>query len=326
MEKSLRNQNSSIKNFFDNPVVGPYIALIALCVIASVASPSIFPTFTNVANILRQVSVVGVVSIGMTIVLLIGGIDLSVTSTMAIASCVLARMSETFMDAGNPDGVWWIVMMIMGIGLLIGFVNGVMIVFRNVEPFIVTLGMMQVLKGINYIYTQGAPGGTVTPFWKAFGSESLFGAIPYPIILFAILMVIFSIVLHKTIYGRHLYAIGSNREAARLSGIKVNRNKIIAYMLCGLTAAIAGIMLAARVRVGEPNGSAGYDLDSIAAVVIGGTSMAGGTGTLLGTLAGVLIMAVMNNMLNIVGADPYLQIVIKGLIVLVAVLIQRKNK
>ena len=326
MEKSLRNNNSSLKNFFDNPVVGPYIALIALCVVASIASPSIFPTFKNIANLLRQLSVVGVVSIGMTIVLLIGGIDLSVTGTMAISACVLARMSESFMDAGNPNGVWWVVLMILGIGLLIGLLNGIMIVFRNVEPFIITLGMGQVLKGINYMYTQGAPGGTVTPFWKAFGSESLFDAIPYPILLFAVLMVVFAIVLHKTIYGRHLYAIGSNREAARLSGIKVDRNKIIAYMLCGLTAAIAGIMLCARVRVGEPNGSAGYDLDSIAAVVIGGTAMSGGTGNLLGTLAGVLIMAVMNNMLNIIGADPYLQIVIKGLIVLVAVLIQRKNK
>ena len=218
--------------------------------------------------------------------------------------------------------------MILGIGLLIGLVNGIMIVFRNVEPFIITLGMGQVLKGINYIYTKGAPGGTVTPFWKSFGAESLFGAIPFPIILFGGLMVVFVIVLHKTIFGRHLYAIGSNKEAARLSGIKVNKNKIIAYMLCGLTAAVCGHYDGcARARWASPNGSVGYDLDSIAAVVIGGTAMSGGTGNLLGTLAGVLIMAVMNNMLNIMGADPYrLQMVIKGLIVLVAVLIQRKNK
>ncbi|MEA5002586.1 MAG: ABC transporter permease [Christensenella sp.] len=321
----MNKKSLSAKKLFDNPVVGPYIALIALCVIASIAAPEIFPTGTNIANILRQVSIVGVVSIGMTIVLLVGGIDLSVTSVMALSACLMAHMSEDLMKANKPEMVMWVVLMILGIGLLIGLVNGVMIVFRNVEPFIITLGMMQVLKGINYIYTQGAPGGTVTEFWKMFGSESLFDAIPYPVILFAALMIIFGIVLHKTIYGRHLYAIGSNKEAARLSGIKVNKNKIIAYMLCGLTAAIAGIMLCARVRVGEPNGSNGYDMDSIAAVVIGGTSMAGGTGTLFGTLAGVLIMAVMNNMLNILGADPYLQIVIKGLIVLVAVLIQKKR-
>jgi len=139
-------------------------------------------------------------------------------------------------------------------------------------------------------------------------------------------MIIFMVLLHKTVFGRHIYAIGSNSEAARLSGVKVKFHKIMAYGLCGLTASIAGVMLAARVRVGEPNGSTGYDMDAIAAVVIGGTSMAGGRGSLICTLAGVLIMAVMNNILNLMGVNPYLQIVIKGLIILVAVLIQKKNK
>lgn len=325
MENSL-SKKGSLKRFFEKPVVGPYLALIALCIVGAVAAPTIFPTLQNVSNILRQMSIVGVVSIGMTIVLLIGGIDLSVTYVMALAACMMARIGENIIDSGNEANLFWLVLAILGIGLGIGFLNGLMIVGRNLEAFIVTLGMGQVLRGINYIYTQGAPGGTVNATFKAFGSENLFGFIPYLVILFAILMVVFSIVLHKTIYGRHLYAIGSNKEAARLSGIKVNRNRIIAFMLCGLTASVAGIMLCARVRVGEPNGTAGFDMDSIAAVVIGGTAMSGGSGTLLGTLAGVLIMAVMNNMLNILNADPYLQIVIKGLIVLVAVLIQKKEK
>jgi ribose transport system permease protein len=294
--------------------------------VASIASPEIFPTFKNISNILRQVSIVGVVSIGMTIVLLIGGIDLSVTFVMAISACVFANSSKFFIAAGNPN-LWSLsAIAIMLFGLLIGLLNGVMTVYRNVEPFIITLGMGQVLRGINYIYTRGAPGGTVNSLWKSIGSESLFGLIPYLVIMFIVLLVIFSVVLKKTVYGRHLYAIGSNREAAYLSGIKVRRDKIIAFMLCGMTAAIAGIMLAARVRVGEPNGSNGYDMDAIAAVVIGGTAMSGGIGSLTGTVAGVLIMAVMNNFLNIIGADPNLQIVIKGLIVLTAVLIQRKSK
>jgi ribose transport system permease protein len=211
-------------------------------------------------------------------------------------------------------------------GLAIGLLNGVLVVYRNVEPFIITLGMGQVLRGFNYIYTRGAPGGSVTPLWRTIGSGSLFGVIPYLVIMFIALLVVFSVVLKKSVYGRHLYAIGSNKEAAYLSGIKVRRDKIIAFMLCGMTAAIAGIMLAARVRVGEPNGANGYDMDAIAAVVIGGTAMSGGVGSLTGTIAGVLIMAIMNNFLNIIGADPNLQIVIKGLIVLVAVLIQRKAK
>ena len=325
MENSL-NKKGGLKKFFEKPVVGPYIALLVLCIIGAAAAPAIFPTLQNVANILRQMSIVGVVSIGMTIVLLIGGIDLSVTYVMSLAACMMARMGKDIIDSGNEGNLFWLVLLILGVAVGIGFLNGIMIVGRNLESFIVTLGMGQVLRGITYIYTQGAPGGTVNEAFKNFGSENLFGFIPYLVILFAILMVVFSIVLHKTIYGRHLYAIGSNKEAARLSGIKVDRNRIIAFMLCGLTAAIAGIMLCARVRVGEPNGAVGYDMDAIAAVVIGGTSMAGGTGTLLGTLAGILIMAVMNNMLNILGADPYLQIVIKGLIVLVAVLIQKKEK
>jgi ribose transport system permease protein len=309
-----------------NPVSGPYIALFLLCIVASIASPDIFPTAKNVSNILRQVSIVGVVSIGMTIVLLIGGIDLSVTYVMAISACVFANTCKALIAAGTP-GLWaFPALGILIFGLLIGLLNGVMIVYRNVEPFIITLGMGQTLRGLNYIYTRGAPGGTIPPFWRTIGAESLFGVIPYLVIMFILLLVIFSVVLRKTVYGRHLYAIGSNREAAFLSGIKVQRDKIIAFMLCGMTAAIAGIMLAARVRVGEPNGANGYDMDAIAAVVIGGTAMSGGVGSLAGTVAGVLIMAIMNNFLNIIGADPNLQIVIKGLIVLVAVLIQRKAK
>ncbi|MDR1755024.1 MAG: ABC transporter permease [Eubacterium sp.] len=315
-----------IRKIMKNPTSGPYIALILLCVIASFAAPDLFPTIKNISNILRQVSIVGVVSIGMTIVLLIGSIDLSVTYVMAISACVFANISKDLIEAGQP-GLWFLPFIcILLFGLVIGLLNGIMVVYRNVESFIITLGMGQVLRGLNYIYTRGAPGGTVTPFWKSIGSDSLFGVIPYLVIMLAVLMAIFWIVLKKTVYGRHLYAIGSNKEAAHLSGIKVKRDKIIAFMLCGLTASIAGIMLAARVRVGEPNGSNGYDMDAIAAVVIGGTAMSGGVGSLAGTIAGVLIMAIMNNFLNLIGADPNLQIVIKGIIVLVAVLIQRKSK
>lgn len=140
------------------------------------------------------------------------------------------------------------------------------------------------------------------------------------------MMAVFIVILHKTVYGRHIYAIGSNAEAARLTGIKVKINKIMAYVLCGFTAALAGVMLMARVRVGEPNGSANYDMDALAAAVIGGTAMSGGVGTLAGTLAGVLIMAMVNNILNLIGADPNMQGVIRGAIILVAVLFQRREK
>lgn len=307
-------------------MAGVYIGLVVLFIAATIATPDLFLTVKNLTNVFRQVSIVGVVSIGMTIVLLIGGIDLSVTSVMAISACLMADFSQRITKAGTPELSFLIVLMIFGIALAVGWLNGIMIVFRGVEPFIITLGMNQLLYGLNLIYTHGAPVGEITGGWKAFGSESLAGLLPWPVVLFAALMVAAIILLRKTVFGRYIYAIGSNAEAARLSGIKVNRHKIVAYMLCSLTAAVAGIMLAARVRVGEPNGSAGFDLDAIAAVVIGGTSMAGGFGSLVGTLAGVLIMGIMNNMLNLVGADPFLQIAIKGLIVIFAVLVQRTKK
>ncbi len=318
--------NQKAKRLFSSPVAGVYIGLVVLFIAATIATPDLFLTVKNLTNVFRQVSIVGVVSIGMTIVLLIGGIDLSVTSVMAISACLMADFSQRITKAGTPELSFLIVLMIFGIALAVGWLNGIMIVFRGVEPFIITLGMNQLLYGLNLIYTHGAPVGEITGGWKAFGSESLAGLLPWPVVLFAALMVAAIILLRKTVFGRYIYAIGSNAEAARLSGIKVNRHKIVAYMLCSLTAAVAGIMLAARVRVGEPNGSAGFDLDAIAAVVIGGTSMAGGFGSLVGTLAGVLIMGIMNNMLNLVGADPFLQIAIKGLIVIFAVLVQRTKK
>ncbi|SHK30102.1 ABC transporter permease [Hespellia stercorisuis] len=317
--------NNIVKRILSNPISGPYIALIILFIISTIASPDIFPTFTNIANVLRTASIVGMVSIGMTVVLLVAGIDLSVTYIMAISACILANIMAKQVADGKDGIQLGGVLLVLLIGCVVGLINGAIIVLRNVEPFIITLGTGQVLKGIIYIYTKGAPGGAVTNAWKTFGSESLFGVIPYAVIMWVIMIAIFGIILHKTVFGRHIYAIGSNEEAARLTGIKTKVHKIMAYVICGLTAAMAGVMLLARVRVGEPNGANGYDMDAIAAVVIGGTAMSGGRGTLAGTIAGVLIMAIMNNVLNLVGADPNLQIVIKGFIILLAVLVQRKN-
>ena len=316
---------SFFKRLIENPLFRPYLVLIILIIFSTIASPKIFPTYTNIMNILKQASIVGVVSIGMTLVLLIGGIDLSVTSIMAITACLLADMFKAAAANGATGILLTRVAVVLLIGCFIGLCNGLLIISRNLEPFIVTLGMNQVVKGIVMVYRKGAPGGAVTEFWKNFGSTNFLG-IPRLALMFLILTAIFIVILSKTVFGRHVYAIGSNAEAARLTGIKVNRMKVLAYVICGLTAAIAGVMLVARVRVGEPNGSNGYDMDALAAAVIGGTSMSGGIGNLIGTLAGVLIMAIMNNILNLIGADPNLQGVIKGLIILIAVLTQRKDK
>ena len=320
-----KEKTNIVKRILGSPVSVPYIALILVFIISTIASPDIFPTYSNIMNILRQASIVGVVSIGMTIVLLVGGIDLSVTSVMAITACLLADMMEKGVNAGKTGIMLGPVILVLLLGSLIGLINGVVVVTRRLEAFIVTLAMNMIVKGIVMVYTKGAPGGKVTAFWENFGLGFVFG-IPCAVILYAIMMAIFIIVLHKTVYGRHIYAIGSNAEAARLTGIKVKSNKILAYVICGFTAALGGIMLMARVRVGEPNGSTGYDMDALAAAVIGGTSMSGGVGTLAGTLAGVIIMAMVNNILNLVGADPNLQSLIKGVIILVAVVFQKQQK
>ena len=322
--KTDEKQKNLIFRILDNPVATPYLTLLIIFIISSVLSPKIFPTPSNLMNILRQASIVGVVSIGMTLVLLIGGIDLSVTSVMALSACLLSDMFKNAVEKGRTGIEIGPVLLVLLIGCLIGALNGVLIVSRNLEAFIVTLAMNQVVKGIIMVYRKGAPGGKVTDFWKAFGSSYILG-IPCAVLLYAAMMIIFIVLLNRTVYGRRVYAIGSNAEAARLTGVKVKKDKIIAYALCGFTAALAGVMLMARVRVGEPNGSAGYDMDALAAAVIGGTSMAGGTGNLVGTLAGVLIMAMLNNILNLIGADPNLQGVIKGVIILIAVLSQRKS-
>lgn len=325
MVGNQETKKNIVRKILDHTVSTPYIALILVFVISTIASPDIFPTYTNIANILRQASIVGMVSIGMTVVLLVGGIDLSVTSVMALCACLLADMMEAGIGQGKQGIMLGQVLLVLMIGCLIGLVNGLIIVTRNLEPFIITLGVNMVVKGIVMLYTKGAPGGKVTEAWVHFGSKYVMG-IPCAVILYAVMMAVFIVILHKTVYGRHIYAIGSNAEAARLTGIKVKINKIMAYVLCGFTAALAGVMLMARVRVGEPNGSANYDMDALAAAVIGGTAMSGGVGTLAGTLAGVLIMAMVNNILNLIGADPNMQGVIRGAIILVAVLFQRREK
>ncbi len=320
-----KEKYSGLARLADNPVFMPYLVLVIIFVISSIASPTIFPTYTNIMNILRQASIVGVVSIGMTMVLLVGGIDLSVTSVMGLTACLLSDMMKSGIEEGKSGIMLGPVLLVLVIGCAIGAVNGILIVSRSLEPFIVTLGVNQVVKGIVMVYRKGAPGGKVTEFWEDFGSKYFLG-IPRSALFYLFMMVVFMIALNRTVYGRHVYAIGSNAEASRLTGVRVNFNKVMTYVLCGFTAALGGVMLMARVRVGEPNGGTGYDMDALAAAVIGGTAMSGGVGTLIGTLAGVLIMAIMNNILNLVGADPNLQVGIKGAIILIAVLTQRKSK
>ncbi len=297
--------------------IGVYLGLLLLVAVSSILSP-VFLTSENIFNTLRQASAIGIVSLGATLVILNGGIDLSVGSILTLAACM-----TTGLMAGKNGVTLPVILAVLVVGMLFGFINGIIITKRRVEPFIITLGVSTVIQGIVLLVTKGSPVGQIAPNLKFLGNGYLW-IIPVPVIVFAITFIIASVVLHRTIFGRYLYSVGGNAEAARLSGIKVDRNKIYVYMISGLSAAIAGIVLASRVSVGDPYMGRGFELDAIAAAVIGGTSMAGGVGGLTGTIAGVLIITVMNNMLNLLNISPFIQQIIKGLIIIAAVIFQKK--
>lgn len=297
--------------------MGVYLGLLVLIIISAILSP-VFLTSENVFNTLRQASAIGIVAIGSTLVILNGGIDLSVGSVLTLAACM-----TTGLMAGKNGVTFPVIIAVMLVGLLFGFINGIIITKRRVEPFIITLGMSTVIQGIVLLVTKGSPVGQIAPNLKFLGSGYLW-VVPVPVIVFVIFFIITTIMLHRTVFGRYIYSVGGNAEAARLSGIKTDRNKIYVYMITSMSAAIAGIVLAARVSVGDPYMGRGYELDAIAAAVIGGTSMAGGVGGLGGTIAGVLIITIMNNMLNLLNVSPFVQQIVKGLIIIAAVVFQRK--
>lgn len=297
--------------------IGVYLGLLVLIIVSAFLSP-VFLDSTNIFNTLRQASAIGIVSIGATLVIINGGIDLSVGSILSLAACL-----TTGIMAGRDGVTLGVVMLVLCVGLFIGFVNGVVITKRRVEPFIITLGMSTIVQGVVLFWTKGSPVGQIAPNLRFLGAGYLW-VIPVPVIVFVLLFAVMSLIMHRNVFGRYVYSVGGNAEAARLSGINVDRNKIAVYMLSGLFAAIAGIVLAARVSVGDPYIGRGFELDAIAAAVIGGTSMAGGIGGLGGTVAGVLIITVMNNMLNLLNVSPFIQQIVKGVIIVLAVVFQKK--
>ncbi len=297
--------------------IGVYVGLLVLIIASSLLS-STFLKQENIFNTLRQASAIGIVSIGATLVILNGGIDLSVGSLLSLTACL-----TTGLMAGKNGVTIPVILVVLVVGLIFGFLNGIIITKRRVEPFIITLGTSTVMQGIVLYWTKGSPVGQIAPNLKFLGNGYLW-IIPVPVIVFVMIFLITLFVLRRTVFGRYVYSVGGNAEAARLSGIKVDRNKIIVYMLSGLSAAVAGIVLASRVSVGDPYVGRGFELDAIAAVVIGGTSMAGGVGGLGGTVAGVMIITIMNNMLNLLNVSPFIQQIVKGLIIIAAVIFQKR--
>jgi ribose/xylose/arabinose/galactoside ABC-type transport system permease subunit len=276
-----------------------------------------FLTLPNLINILRQVAIVGILAIGMTFVILTKGIDLSVGSLLGISVVLYASLLENYsMAIAIPVG--------LGAAMLAGLVNGLGVAWARIPPFIMTLGMLSFARGIAFIYTGGTPIPILNESFYSLGNGYIAG-IPIPSLILLAVLVVSAIVLSLTAFGRSVYAIGSNEEAALLSGVPVNLYKVIVYAISGLVSGLAGLVYASQLSIGTPIAGQGYELDAIAAVVVGGTSLFGGKGTVAGTFIGTLIIGVLANILNLTGVDPYVQQLFKGALIVIAVYVMSRT-
>lgn len=299
--------------------LGPMLGLIILVLVVTVLNPAFLEPL-NILNLLRQVAINALIAFGMTFVILTGGIDLSVGSTLALSSAVMASM----LVSGVPPLIAIIAGCILGAGL--GALNGVMITKGRMAPFIATLATMTIYRGLTMVFTEGNPitGLGDNLMFQLFGRGYFLG-IPVPAITMTVMFVLLWIILHKTSLGRKTYAIGGNEKASIISGIQVHRIKIMVYSLTGLLAALAGAILTSRLDSAQPTAGSSYELDAIAAVVLGGTSLSGGRGRIVGTLVGALIIGTLNNGLNLLGVSSFYQAVVKGIVIVIAVLMDRKK-
>ena len=298
---------------------GIFLAFILICGLLSNAS-SQFLTVSNWTIIFTQVSINALLAFGVTFVIITGGIDLSVGSIVAVAGVVAALIASN----QNLPLVVPVVGALLA-GLFIGLLNGLIITKSKIAPFIVTLGVMTMGRGFALIISKGRPISNLSDTFNFIGGGDILG-IPFPIIILLIVFIMSYFLLKKTVFGRYVYAIGGNEQAALASGINVNKIKISVYALCGALAGLAGILLTSRITTGQPNAGAGFELDAIAAAIIGGTSTSGGTGTIIGTLIGALLIGVINNGLDLLNVTSYYQQVIMGAIIIGAVLLDSWNQ
>jgi ribose transport system permease protein len=292
---------------------GTVIGLLGLCAVLWILTPY-FLTFSNLLNVAEQTSINAIVAVGMTFVILSAGIDLSVGSIVALAGVILG----TSLQAGHSLAVALPLSLLTG--LACGLANGALISWGRLPPFIVTLGTMSMARGAALLVTEGRPISGFDGSFRALATGRV-GFVPAPVIITAIVYAIASLVLTRTIFGRYVYAIGGNEEATHLSGVAVRFHKTMIYGVSGLMSAIAAVVLTARLNSAQPIAGMMYELDAIAATVIGGTSLMGGEGTLAGTLVGALIMGVLRNGLNLLGVSSFLQQVVIGAVIVVAVLL-----
>lgn len=305
---------NAVKIYFKENL-GIIVAFLVLCVFLSVFPKTSGSFFTrqNIFNVLRQISTNLFLACGMTMVIILGGIDLSVGSIIALSGCISAGCVARY-NLPLP------IALLMGllVGLLVGMFNGAVISKTTIPAFIVTLATMNIAKGLAYVYTGGSPVRVVTKEWQFLGAGYV-GIFPTPVVILVIVLIITAIIMNKTKMGRHMYAVGGNQQAAEFSGIKVEKVKFFVHAFSGLMAGLAGIVLASRMYSGQPTAGDGAEMDAIAAVVVGGSSMAGGSGKIGGTIIGGLIIGVLNNGLNLLNVNSFWQYVVKGVVILLAV-------
>lgn len=311
--------NSIKKQFKENQNLGTIAALIILIVFVSVLNPA-FLQVNNLLNLMRQLIINGFIALGMTFVILTGGIDLSVGSTLAFTSAIFAGLLQNGMNTGLA------IVITLALGLALGLLNGLLITKGKLAPFIVTLATMTIFRGLTLVYMDGRPiSGPKENFaFQFLGKGQVFG-IPFQVILFLIVYIVLSTLLNKTSHGRKIFAVGGNEKASFISGIKIDKVKILVYVISALMAVVSGLVLTSRLNSAQPTAGSAYEMDAIAAVVLGGTSMTGGSGSLTGTLIGILILGVLNNGLNLLGVSSFYQQIVKGVVILIAVLIDRKR-
>ncbi|REA55453.1 ribose ABC transporter permease [Dyadobacter luteus] len=298
---------------------GIYLAFLIICLVLAFSTPRFF-TVSNLLTIGNQVSINALLAFGVTFVIITGGIDLSLGSMVAVTGVVAATFA-------HPDTYPVIVPIVIGLGagLGIGAFNGFVVTKSKVPPFIVTLGTMTIGRGLALILSKGRPVSNLSDSFNFIGGGNVLG-IPFPIIILIVAFIVCSILLNKTILGRYMYAVGGNEPAARASGIRVNNVKMWVYTICGILSAMGGILLTSRITTGQPNAGAGFELDAIAAAIIGGTSTSGGTGTMTGTLIGALLIGVISNSLDLLNVTSYYQQVVMGVIIIGAVVLDSMGK
>ncbi|HEX7312469.1 MAG TPA: ABC transporter permease [Pyrinomonadaceae bacterium] len=296
------------------------VAIVLESIFFAVYAPQ-FLSLPNLLNIALSIAITGILAVGMTAVILTGGIDLSVGSVAALAGIVAAMVAA----AGVPGGVALAAVAAVGVGLAVGVFNGVMVARFRVPPFVVTLAMLTICRGLAFVITDGRSVSDLPPGFTFFGQSRLLG-VPVPVWLMLIVFAAGWFVLKRMTFGRYVYAVGGNREAAFLAGVNIKGVTLLVYVLNGLLVGLAGLVLASRLGAGVPNAGNQYELDVIAAVVVGGTSLNGGRGSVIATLWGAVFIGVLNNGLNLASIDPYMQRIALGAVILLAVLADQLNK